>query len=67
MYIVNMNSTSTVPSGLSPVLIAIRTCFMSVITLLIISVNILSIAVTRRVTNLADSTKVLMTSLRLTS
>ncbi|XP_071801349.1 histamine H2 receptor-like [Asterias amurensis] len=59
----NINSTSTDYDGLSPVLIALRTCFIAIIALLIISGNILSIAVTRRVTNLADSTKVLMTSL----
>ncbi|XP_071801540.1 beta-1 adrenergic receptor-like [Asterias amurensis] len=58
-----MNSTSADYLGLSPVLIALRTCFIAIIALLIISGNILSIAVTRRVTNLADSTKVLMTSL----
>ncbi|XP_071801289.1 histamine H2 receptor-like [Asterias amurensis] len=58
-----MNSTSTDAVGLSPVLTALRTCFIAIIALLIISGNILSIAVTRRVTNLADSTKVLMTSL----
>ncbi len=63
MSTVNMNSTTTVSSGLAPALIALRTCFMAIIALLIISGNILSIAVTRRVTNLADSTKVLMTSL----
>ena len=59
----NMKSTSTDSVGLSPVLIALRTCFIAIIALLIISGNILSIAVTRRVTNLADSTKILMTSL----
>ncbi len=58
-----MNTTSTDSVGLSPVLIALRTCFVFIIALLIISGNILSIAVTRRVTNLADSTKALMTSL----
>ena len=63
MSAVNMNSTSTDYDGLSPVLIALRTCFIAIIALLIISGNILSIAVTRRETNLADSTKVLMTSL----
>ncbi|XP_071801333.1 histamine H2 receptor-like [Asterias amurensis] len=59
----NINSTFTDSVGLSPVLIALRTCFIAIIALLIISGNILSIAVTRRVTSLADSTKVLMTSL----
>ena len=49
--------------GLSPVLVALRTCFILVLALLIIAGNILSIAVTRRVNNLADSTKVLMTAL----
>ncbi|XP_071801347.1 histamine H2 receptor-like [Asterias amurensis] len=63
MPIENMNSTSTYSVGLSPVLVALRSCFIAIIALLIISGNILSIAVTRRVTNLADSTKVLMTSL----
>ena len=58
-----MNTTSIDPSGLSPFLIALRTCFIAIIGLLIISGNILSIAVTRRVSTLADSTKVLMTSL----
>ena len=58
-----MNTTSIDPSGLSPFLIAIRTCFIAIIGLLIISGNILSIAVTRRLSTLADSTKVLMTSL----
>ncbi|XP_071801290.1 histamine H2 receptor-like [Asterias amurensis] len=63
MSTVNMNTTSADSVGLSPVLIALRTCFIAIIALLIISGNILSIAVTRRVTNLADSTKILMTSL----
>ncbi|XP_033635042.1 beta-1 adrenergic receptor-like [Asterias rubens] len=58
-----MNSTTADSLGLSPVLVALRTCFIAIIALLIISGNILSIAVTCRVTNLADSTKVLMTSL----
>ncbi len=58
-----MNSTATVPSGLSPVLIGLRTFSLTIFAMLIISGNILSIAVTRRVTNIADSTKVLMTSL----
>ncbi|XP_071801287.1 beta-1 adrenergic receptor-like [Asterias amurensis] len=58
-----MNSTISRSSGLSPVLIALRTSFIAIIALLIISGNILSIAVTHRVTNLADSTKVLVTSL----
>ena len=63
MSILTMNSTTAVPLGLSPVLIALRTCFIAIIAMLIICGNILVIAVTRRVTNLADSTKVLMTSL----
>ena len=61
-----MNTTSTDKAdsmGLPPVLIALRTCFIAIIALLIIPGNILSIAVIRRVTNLADSTKILMTSL----
>ncbi|XP_038078516.1 octopamine receptor 1-like [Patiria miniata] len=48
---------------LSPVLVALRTCFIVLIGLLIVAGNILSISVTRRMTNLADSTKVLMTML----
>ncbi|XP_071799024.1 beta-1 adrenergic receptor-like [Asterias amurensis] len=63
MSIETMNSTTAVPLGLSPVLIALRTCFVAIIAVLIICGNILVVAVTRRVTNLADSTKVLMTSL----
>ena len=59
----NMNSTSTDSVGLSPVLIALRTCFIAIIALLIISGNIFSIAVTRRVSNLAETTKIWMTSL----
>ncbi|XP_071798773.1 beta-2 adrenergic receptor-like [Asterias amurensis] len=66
MSIETMNSTTAVPLGLSPVLIALRTCFVTIIAVLIICGNILVVAVTRRVTNLADSTKVLMTSLAVT-
>ena len=50
-------------SSLSPALIAFRTCFIALLGLLIIFSNVLCITVTHRVTNLADSTKVLMTSL----
>ncbi|XP_022081736.1 histamine H2 receptor-like [Acanthaster planci] len=50
-------------STISPFLIALRTCFITFLGLLIIAGNILSITVTHRVTNLAESTKVLMTSL----
>ena len=58
-----MADVPTDSSGLSPVLVALRTCFLVVLTLMIIGGNILSIAVTRRVNSLADSTKVLMTVL----
>ncbi|XP_038078513.1 trace amine-associated receptor 8b-like [Patiria miniata] len=58
-----MADLSTNSTGLSPVLIALRTCFIVFLGLLIVAGNILSISVTRRVTNLADSTKVLMTTL----
>ncbi|XP_038078515.1 beta-4C adrenergic receptor-like [Patiria miniata] len=58
-----MADLSTTSAGLSPVLIALRTCFIVFLGLLIVAGNILSISVTRRVTNLADSTKVLMTTL----
>ncbi|XP_071796353.1 QRFP-like peptide receptor [Asterias amurensis] len=58
-----MNSTTTYSPGLSPVVIALRTIFYAIFALLILSGNILSIAVTRRVTNIAESTKVLMTSM----
>ncbi|XP_022081989.1 beta-1 adrenergic receptor-like [Acanthaster planci] len=49
--------------GLSPVLITLRTCFITVLAIVIIVGNILSITVTCRVTYLADSTKVLMMAL----
>ncbi|XP_038076924.1 histamine H2 receptor-like [Patiria miniata] len=50
-------------SGLSPFLIVLRTSFITLLSLLIITGNIFSIVVTRRMNNMADSTKVLMTSL----
>ena len=58
-----MANVLTNPLGLSPVVTAMRTCVIAILTLLIIAGNILSITVTHRVTNLADSTKVLMTGL----
>ncbi|XP_033635861.1 octopamine receptor Oamb-like [Asterias rubens] len=58
-------TTTTAPSGLPESFIVIRTFFIVIIGLLIISGNILSIAVVRGVSTLADSTKVLMTTLSL--
>ncbi|XP_022081990.1 beta-4C adrenergic receptor-like [Acanthaster planci] len=49
--------------GLSTLLIALRTCFIIILAILIITGNILSIAVMNRMTDLADSTKVLLTAL----
>ncbi|XP_071801409.1 trace amine-associated receptor 1-like [Asterias amurensis] len=58
-------TTTTAPSGLPESFIVIRTFFIVIIGLLIISGNILSIAVVRGVSTLADSTKVLLTTLSL--
>ncbi|XP_022081687.1 trace amine-associated receptor 13c-like [Acanthaster planci] len=58
-----MADVQTDSFGLPPFLIALRTCFIVTVATLIIAGNSLSIAVTRRVTNLADSTKVLMMTL----
>ncbi|XP_038076892.1 histamine H2 receptor-like [Patiria miniata] len=58
-----MNSSSTEPSELSPVLVALRTTFIICLGVLIIAGNLLSIAVTRHVSDLAESTKVLMITL----
>ncbi|XP_071800880.1 trace amine-associated receptor 1-like [Asterias amurensis] len=61
-----MNTTTTkASSGLPESFIVIRTFFIVIIGLLIISGNILSIAVVRGVSTLADSTKVLLTTLSL--
>ncbi|XP_038057728.1 beta-1 adrenergic receptor-like [Patiria miniata] len=48
---------------LSPYLVAVRTCFVAVVVIMIITGNALSIAVTRSMPGLADSTKILMISL----
>ncbi|XP_071800879.1 trace amine-associated receptor 1-like [Asterias amurensis] len=58
-------TTTTAPSGLPESFIVIRTFFIVIIGLLIISGNTLSIAVVRGVSTLADSTKVLLTTLSL--
>ena len=49
-------------SGISTPFLALRTLIIAIIGLLIISGNILCLAVIRRITTAADSTKVLMTS-----
>ncbi|XP_038069592.1 beta-1 adrenergic receptor-like [Patiria miniata] len=54
---------SIAPPSFSPAFIGFRTSFLSLIGLLIITGNIISIAVTHSVREIADSTKVLMTSL----
>ncbi|XP_022090245.1 beta-1 adrenergic receptor-like [Acanthaster planci] len=55
------NNTDEEP--LSPFLIALRTCFVAIVVIMIIAGNALSIAVTRSMPTLADSTKLLMVSL----
>ena len=59
----NSSTDIVTGSGLSTPVIALRTSCIAVISLLIVTGNILSIAVTRSLPSLADSTKVLMTTL----
>ena len=59
----NSSTDIVTASGLSPLVIALRTCCIAVISLLIVTGNVLSIAVTRSLPSLADITKVLMTTL----
>ena len=63
--IVMANSSTDIvtASGLSTEVIALQTCCIAVISVLIVTGNVLSIAVTRSLPSLADSTKVLMTTL----